>query len=86
MEDAFSSFGPADAAGLELDLGQAEQPSDRPLGDVDVLDPVERDRAMGAAEDAAVDPDFVRADPKFEAAPVEEHADGEEQQQRDRRR
>ena len=38
---------------------------------------------MGAADDAAIDTDLVRADAVLEASPVQDQADHQEQQQRD---
>ena len=84
LQDAFFLAGRA--AGLELDPGEAEQPGERSLSDVDVLDPAERDRAMGPVQDAAVDADLVRPDAIFESPPVEEQPGRHEQdQQRPRR-
>ena len=65
------------AAGLELDPSQAEQPRQRSLRDVNILDAVERDRAMGAADEAAVDADFGFADPELEPPPIDEHGNGQ---------
>src|SRR5687767_10486082 len=84
-EHAFVLAAGGRTAGFELDPGDPEQAGERALADVDVLDAVERDRAVGAAENAAVDADFVGADSKLEAGPVEEQAAGDEGEQGDRR-
>ena len=64
--------------GFELHACEAEYAGERPLRDVDVLNPIERDRSVRAVQYAAVDPDFIRTDPEFEPSPVEENSDRHE--------
>ena len=78
------SSSPRRAAGLELDLGQPQQPGDRSLRDVDVLDSAEGDRAMRPVQDAAVDSDFILPDAILKSPPVEEQPGRHEQDQQDR--
>ena len=61
----------AAGAGLELDLDHAEQPRDQRLLEADVLDPLVRHRARGAAEQAALDADVAIADAVLEMTPAD---------------
>ena len=68
VEDAVLFLAAGRAAGFELDPGEAEQAVERALLDVDVGDPVERDRAAGAADSKPLSIRISsRADPIFEA-------------------
>jgi hypothetical protein len=49
----------APGAGLELDLHHPEQPRDQRLLEAHVLDPLVRDRARGAVEQAPLDADVA---------------------------
>ncbi len=69
VEHAIFILGPGRRAGFEPDPGKAEQAMERALLEIDVGDPVERDRAAGARQEAAVDADFIGADAIFELEP-----------------
>ena len=71
-------------AGLKTHLRQAKQPLDGSLDDIDVLDPLEWNRAALAVEKARVDADLVAADPIFESPPLHQQADDRRHRHQDR--
>ena len=81
-----SSWRPADPPVSNLTLAMPSSRATGPLGDVDVLDAVERNRAVGSVDDPAVDADLVAADTKRETLPIEEQADKQSRRAARRRR
>ena len=69
VEDAFLLLASRGRASLQLDPRQAEQAMNRPLLQVDVGYPIERNGPAGAAQEPAIDADLMSANPIFEEAP-----------------